>query len=151
MVIDQLPGSLHDADRPAQIQTTNNGLTNWAVTVEVNPSFAGILHAGIRATNGSVYVAAEHADGTLIGPAATIQDRYAGGTGETIMLFATGFGPALASGEALSVTPEIVIDGISADVAFAGQVGSGLGRFNVMVPPSYARPGRARGRAIKQF
>ncbi len=52
------------------------------------------------------------------------------------MLFATGFGPTLASGEVLTVTPTIVIDGIAADVIFAGLVGPGLYQFNVVVPSS---------------
>jgi uncharacterized protein (TIGR03437 family) len=50
------------------------------------------------------------------------------------MLFATGFGPAAASGVALAVVPAIVIDGISADVSFAGLVGPGLYQINVTVP-----------------
>jgi len=54
--------------------------------------------------------------------------------GETITLFATGFGPTLSSGETLAVTPSILIDGISTDVAFAGLVGPGLYQFNVAVP-----------------
>jgi uncharacterized protein (TIGR03437 family) len=50
------------------------------------------------------------------------------------MLFATGFGPTPPSGGALAVTPAIVIDGIDADVTFAGLVGPGLYQFNVVVP-----------------
>jgi uncharacterized protein (TIGR03437 family) len=50
------------------------------------------------------------------------------------MLFGTGFGAALASGEALAQAPAIVIDGIDADVSFAGLVGPGLYQFNVVVP-----------------
>jgi uncharacterized protein (TIGR03437 family) len=33
------------------------------------------------------------------------------------------------------VTPAIVIDGLAADVTFAGLVGQGLYQFNVVVPP----------------
>ena len=120
---------------PAQIQTTNNGLTSGAAAVDVNPLAPAFFTLGINATSGNAYVAAEHADGTLIGLPATIKGATPAEPGETIMLFATGFGPALGSG-ALGVTPEIVIDGIAAQVSFAGQVGPGLYQFNLVVPPT---------------
>jgi uncharacterized protein (TIGR03437 family) len=119
---------------PAQIQTTNNGLTSAAVTVNVDPLAPAFFTLGTNATNGNNYVAAEHANGTLIGPAATIQTATPAEPGETIMLFATGFGAPLTSGEALAQAPAIVIDGIDADVTFAGLVGPGLYQFNVVVP-----------------
>jgi uncharacterized protein (TIGR03118 family) len=120
---------------PAQIQTTNNGLTSGSVAVNVNPLAPAFFTLGTNATSGNVYIAAEHANGTLIGPPATIKGGTPAEPGETIMLFATGFGPALASG-VLGVTPEIVMDGIPANVTFAGQVGPGLYQFNVVVPPT---------------
>ena len=119
---------------PAQIQTTNNGLTSAAVTVDVDPLAPAFFTLGTNATSGNTYVAAEHADGTLIGPPATIKTATPAEPGETIVLFATGFGPTPASGGALAVTPTIVIDGIDADVSFAGAVGPGLYQFNVVVP-----------------
>jgi uncharacterized protein (TIGR03118 family) len=119
---------------PAQIQTTNNGLTSAAVTVNVDPLAPAFFTLGTNATNGNNYVAAEHANGTLIGPAATIQTATPAEPGETIMLFATGFGAPLTSGQALAQAPAIVIDGIDADVTFAGLVGPGLYQFNVVVP-----------------
>jgi uncharacterized protein (TIGR03437 family) len=119
---------------PAQIQTTNNGLTSAAVTVNVDPLAPAFFTQGTNATNGNNYVAGEHANGTPIGPAATIQTATPAEPGETIMLFATGFGAPLASGEALAQAPAIVIDGIDADVTFAGLVGPGLFQFNVAVP-----------------
>jgi uncharacterized protein (TIGR03118 family) len=118
----------------AQIQTTNNGLTSAAVTVNVDPLAPGFFTSGVNASSGNVYIAAEHASGALIGPAATIKNAAPAEPGETIMLFATGFGPVAASGEVLAVAPAIVIDGISADVSFAGQVGPGLYQINVTVP-----------------
>jgi uncharacterized protein (TIGR03437 family) len=42
---------------------------------------------------------------------------------------------------ALAVTPSILIDGISADVTFAGLVGPGLYQINVQVPPN-VKPGQ---------
>jgi len=118
----------------AQVQTTNNGLTSAPVTVNVEPLSPGFFTIGTNATSGNLYAAAEHVNGTLIGPAATIKGATPAEPGETIVLFGTGFGPTLASGEVLAVTPTIVIDGIAADVAFAGLVGPGLYQFNVVVP-----------------
>ena len=118
----------------ARIQTTNNGLTSAPLTVNLDLLAPAFFTLGANATSGNVYIAAEHVDGTLIGPAATIKTATPAEPGETIMLFATGFGPTLASGEALAVPPAIVIDGIAADVTFAGQVGPGLYQINVTVP-----------------
>lgn len=118
----------------AQIQTTNNGLSSAPVTVNVDLLAPAFFALGANATSGNIYIAAEHVDGTLIGPAATIKTATPAKPGETIMLFATGFGPPLASGEALAVAPAIVIDGIAADVTFAGLVGPGLYQINVTVP-----------------
>jgi uncharacterized protein (TIGR03118 family) len=121
------------ATGPAQIQTTNNGLTSAAVTANVEPQAPAFFTIGTNASNGNIYVAAEHADGTLIGPAATIKNATPAEPGETIVLFATGFGAPPASGQTLA-TPTIAIDGIDADVVFVGVVGPGLYQFNVVVP-----------------
>jgi uncharacterized protein (TIGR03437 family) len=104
------------------------------VTANVDPLAPAFFTIGTNATSGNIYIAAEHSNGTLIGPAATITGATPAEPIETIMLFATGFGPTLASGEALAVTPTIEIDGIAADVSFAGLVGPGLYQLNVVVP-----------------
>ncbi len=117
----------------AQIQTTNNGLTSASLTVNVDPLAPAFFTLGANAASGNVYIAAEHANGTLIGPA-IIKNASPAEPGETIMLFATGFGPTVAAGEVLAVAPAIVIDGIPADVGFAGLVGPGLYQINVTVP-----------------
>ncbi|MGA2597766.1 MAG: TIGR03118 family protein [Bryobacteraceae bacterium] len=121
------------ATGPAQIQATNNGLTSAAVTANVEPQAPAFFTIGTNASNGNIYVAAEHADGTLIGPAATIKNATPAEPGETIVLFATGIGAPPASGQTLA-TPTIAIDGIDADVVFVGVVGPGLYQFNVVVP-----------------
>jgi uncharacterized protein (TIGR03118 family) len=118
----------------AQIQTANNGLSSAPVTVNVDLLAPAFFTLGANATTGNIYIAAQHVDGTLIGPAATIKTATPAEPGEIIMLFATGFGPPLASGEALAVPPAIVIDGIAAEVSFAGLVGPGLYQINVTVP-----------------
>jgi uncharacterized protein (TIGR03437 family) len=102
----------------------------------VDPLAPAFFTLGANASSGNVYVAAEHVDGTLIGPATTIKSATPVKPGETIMLFATGFGSTLASGDALAVPPAIVIDGIAANVTFAGLVGPGLYQINVTVPPN---------------
>jgi uncharacterized protein (TIGR03437 family) len=123
---------------PALIQTTNNGLTSATAKVNVNPLAPAFFTFGTNAASGNAYVAAEHADGTLIGPPSTVKGGTPAEPGETIALFATGFGPTLGSGETLAVTPSIVIDGIPAQVTFAGLVGPGLCQLNVVVPSSIA-------------
>ena len=127
-----VPATLSTAT--AQIQTTNNGQTSPAVTVNVEPLAPAFFTIGTNATSGIAYVAAEHAGGTLIGPA-TIANATPVEPGETITLYATGFGPTISSGAALAVTPSILIDGISANVTYAGLVGPGLYQINVQVPP----------------
>jgi uncharacterized protein (TIGR03118 family) len=122
----------------AQIQTTNNGLTSAALTVNVEPLAPAFFTIGTNAASGNAYVAAEHATGALIGPT-TITNATPVEPGESITLFATGFGPTGGSGEALAVTPSILIDGNDANVTFAGMVGPGLYQINIQVPPNVSR------------
>ena len=128
-----VPSAVSSANS-VQIQTTNNGLTSPAVTVNVDPLAPAFFTLGTNATNGNTYAAAEHVNGTPIGPPATIKTATPVEPGETITLFGTGFGAPLASGQLLALAPTIVIDGIDADVTFAGLVGPGLYQFNVVVP-----------------
>src|SRR5258708_40333688 len=84
--------------------------------------------------NGGAYAAATHANGSYFGPATL----YPGSTtpakpGETIVLYANGFGPVsntVVSGSAvqsgtLLPAPVIKIGGIAATVTFAGLVSPG--------------------------
>jgi len=123
----------------ARIQITSNGLTSAPVTVDVDLLAPAFFTLGNNTANGNIYVAAEHANGTLIGPAATVKTATPAEPGETIVLYATGFGPSLASGEVLEVTPTIAIDGIAAELTFAGLVGPGLYQFNLVVPAGVTR------------
>ena len=97
--------------------------------------------------NGGPYVAATHANGTLLGPASL----YPGSTtpakpSETIVLYANGFGQTstpVVSGSILqsgilSPLPVIKIGGVAATVQFAGLVAPGEFQFNVVVPSSLA-------------
>ena len=93
------------------------------------------------------YVAAEHANGNFLGPTTL----YPGLTtpakpGETIVLYANGFGPtnaavvsgSISQGGTLSPVPGVSIGGVNATVAFAGLGAPGQFQFNVVVPPSLA-------------
>ena len=122
---------------PAQLQTTNNGLSSGMVTVQVQavaPSFF---------TLDGTHIAATHADGTLIGAASTNPVKTPARGGETVVLYGTGFGqtnPAIPEGllvtkaAPLVTLPVITIGGTTAHVAFGGLVGAGLYQFNVTVP-----------------
>ncbi len=92
------------------------------------------------------YVAAIHADGTLIGKpnllGAGVTTEPAA-PGEIVELYGTGFGPTnpatptaglVATPEMLANTVQVTIGGMTANAAFAGLVGPGLYQFNVTVP-----------------
>jgi len=120
------------------VQVTVNGMASAVFTAKaqaISPSFFVF--------NGGAYVAATHADGTLVGPA-TI---YPGSStpakpGETVVVYANGFGTTstpVVSGSptqsgTLSPLPAIKIGKNAATVAFAGLVGPGEFQFNVAVP-----------------
>jgi uncharacterized protein (TIGR03437 family) len=78
---------------------------------------------------GGAYVAALHADYSLVGATQPAKP------GETILLYGTGFGPTTQATPAPLANPvQIKIGGIAATVAFAGLAGPGLYQFNVTVP-----------------
>jgi uncharacterized protein (TIGR03437 family) len=94
--------------------------------------------------NGGPYVAAAHADGSLLGPAGLYPASTPAKPGETIVLFANGFGPVIlpvikgsaSQSGSLSPLPSITIGGINATVSFSGLVATGEFQFNVTVPSS---------------
>lgn len=112
------------------IVVTNNGLKSASINatdVNLAPSFFTLS----TATNGDVFIAATHANGTVLSttsPAAPV---------ETIVLYGTGFGTGTI-GSAIAL-PTIIIDGIQATVQFAGLIGPGLFQFNVVVPAGVTR------------
>jgi uncharacterized protein (TIGR03437 family) len=125
---------------PLQVKVTTGGTTSAAFTAQAqaeSPSFF-IFGAG-------PYVAGTHANGTYLGPATL----YPGLTtpaapGETVVLYANGFGPVtppVAPGSevqsgSLSSLPAIRIGGLPATVQYAGLVSPGLYQFNVVAPAS---------------
>jgi uncharacterized protein (TIGR03437 family) len=124
----------------AQVVVTYNGATSAAFTApaqSISPSFFVF--------NGGPYVAATHLNGSLIGPATL----YPGAStpakpGETIVLYANGFGPtnvpvqsgSVSQSGMLAPLPVVKIGGVAATVQFAGLVAPGEFQFNVVVPAS---------------
>lgn len=93
--------------------------------------------------NGGPYVAATHANGSLLGPASLYSGlTTAAKPGETVVLYANGFGPTstpLTRGSStqsgtLSPLPAVTIGGLAATVQFAGLVAPGQFQFNVVIP-----------------
>jgi uncharacterized protein (TIGR03437 family) len=121
-----------------QVQVTFNGAASPLFTVQSQP-----LSASFFVFNGGPYVAATHLNGTYIGPTSL----FPGLTtpvmpGETIVLYANGFGPtstatvsgSLVQSGTLSPLPIVKIGGLAANVSFAGLVAVGEYQFNVDVP-----------------
>ena len=123
---------------PVQVNVTNNGATSSSFTAQ-----AQTLSPSFFVFNGGPYIAAVHGNGSLIGSASL----YPGSTtpakpGETILLYANGFGPtgvpvisgSIMQSGTLSPLPVIKIGGVIAAVQFAGLVLPGEFQFNVVVP-----------------
>lgn len=123
---------------PAQVQVTYNGAASPAFTVPAQQYSTSFF-----VFNGGPYVAATRLDGSYIGPASL----FPGLTrpvkpGETIVLYANGFGPTsvlivsdspVQSGT-LPALPVIRIGGVLANVTFAGLVAPGEYQFNIDIP-----------------
>jgi uncharacterized protein (TIGR03437 family) len=124
------------------VQVSDNGVIGANFMVQAQAESPSFFVFG-----GGPYIAATHANGSYIGSTSL----YPGLTtpaqpGETIMLYANGFGPTstpVVSGSVtqsgtLSPMPVITIGGVAATVTFAGLVSPGEFQFNVVVPPSLA-------------
>jgi uncharacterized protein (TIGR03437 family) len=123
-----------------QVVVTNNNTASAAFTVQaqtISPSFF-VFSDG-------QHIAAEHVNGTLLGPASLSVPGYTftpAQPGETVVLFANGFGAtssAVIGGSetqsgTLSTLPVVKIAGLTANVTFAGLISPGLFQFNVVVP-----------------
>jgi uncharacterized protein (TIGR03118 family) len=122
---------------PVQVVVTNNGLASAAVTATLATYAPGFF---ITKNN---YIAALHADGTIVGPT-TLYPNNSTPTksGESISLYATGLGPTAATLDGLVVTansntttlPTVTVNGVSATVTFSGVTSAGLDQVNIMVP-----------------
>ncbi len=123
---------------PVQVVVNSNG-ASASFTAQ-----AQVLSPSFFVFNGGPHVAAVHTNGALIGP----NSLYPGSTmpakpGETVLLFANGFGStsipvvsgSVIQGGTLSTLPVVKIGNNNATVTFAGLVGPGEFQFNVIVPP----------------
>jgi uncharacterized protein (TIGR03118 family) len=128
-----------------KIETTNNGLSSAFVSTTALLTAPSFFLIGTNATNGHLYVAATHANYSLIGPPGLISGTTttAAAPGETILLYGTGFGatnPPVPNGQIvpsplpLPAWPTVVIDAVEAQVVFAGLVDPGLYQINLVVP-----------------
>jgi len=126
----------------APIQVINNGVSSNVVTAVVNPTTPGVY----TNPSGGVYAAAVDANlGTIVTPSTPAQP------GDTIEVFTTGLGivsPPVPDGAAppnspLSYTYNTIaadVDGVAANVGFAGLAPSlaGLYQINVTIPSTTA-------------
>jgi uncharacterized protein (TIGR03437 family) len=123
---------------PVQVVVTNQGAATTTF-----PATAQQLSTSFFIFNGGPYVVATHLDGSLIGPTTLYPGLSTpAASGETIVVYANGFGPvlpAVVNGSAtqtgnLPSLPVVRIGTGTATVTFAGLVSPGLYQFNVQVP-----------------
>jgi uncharacterized protein (TIGR03118 family) len=133
----------------AQIQVTNNGLVGATVSAPITPTAPAFFTLGAADSAGNSYIAAEHANGSLAGPAGLVtgltSTPYT--AGETMVIYGTGFGtpaPLPVDGQLLNtalplaVAPTVTVGGQPATVSFSGLVGPGLYQLNVVLPAGTA-------------
>ena len=120
------------------VQVTVNGVVSTSFTAQ-----AQAVSPSLFVFNGGPYVAARHANGSLLGPVTL----FLGSTtpakpGEIVSLYANGFGTtdtpvvsgSLSQSGTLLTLPVVRIAGAIASVQFAGLVSPGLYQFNVVIP-----------------
>ena len=124
------------------VQVTRSAVSSATFAVQAQASSPSFFMF-----NGGPYVAAQHSDYSLLGPESfsVPGDSFTPAKpGETVLLYANGFGPTtppVVSGSAtqsgaLAALPVVTIGGIPAQVEFAGLVGPGEFQFNVVIPPN---------------
>jgi uncharacterized protein (TIGR03118 family) len=121
------------------IQVNNNGQISAAVNVTINSTAPAFFWF-----TGNKYIAATHANGTLIGPTTLIPGATTQASpGEIIVLYGTGFGgtsPAPPNNQtfvaplALATLPTVTIGGTQAVVTYGGMIEPGVYQINVTVP-----------------
>jgi trimeric autotransporter adhesin len=134
------PGAISGS---VNVQLANKGGTSNPFPVEAQTDSPSFFIFG-----GGPYVAATHADGSLIGPTTLFPGASTPAKpGETVLIYANGFGatstPVVSGGTTqsgkLSPLPVVTIGGAPATVAFAGLNGApGEFQFNVVIPASLA-------------
>jgi uncharacterized protein (TIGR03118 family) len=129
------------ATGPVPVVVTNNGLVSASTTATM-----GAFSPGFFLLKDNASVAALHSSGAIVGATTLYPGESSPATpGETIAIFATGFGPtnpAITNGAIVSApqpvvtAPTVTIGGVSAQVVFAGLVSAGVYQLNVIVPAS---------------
>jgi uncharacterized protein (TIGR03437 family) len=121
-----------------QVQLTNSAGTSNSVQTSLQAGAPGFFQF-----SGVPYVAATHANGSLIGPASLIPGLTTPAKlGEEIVVYGSGFGqtsPAIVNGSEvqqgkLPSSPKFTIGGSTVKVKFAGVISPGLYQFNIVVP-----------------
>ena len=125
---------------PVTVRVAVNGIVSAAFTTQGQTASPALF-----TFVGTSYAAATHADYSYIGPTTL----YPGATtpakpGETILLYANGFGAtanAITAGSpsqsgSLAKLPAVQIGGVPATVRFGALISPGLFQFNVVVPPN---------------
>ena len=122
---------------PVQVSVANQGLASGSVAATmqtVSPAFF------ITKSN---YAAALHVNNTIVGPTTLYPNNSTpAAPGETIEVYATGFGPGSTTiPDGMVITTPIPITGVTATiggapatVTYAGLVGAGLYQLNITVP-----------------
>ena len=128
------------------ITTANNGLNSTSVSgtvAAVAPAFFTL--GAVDSTTGNSYIAAEHANGSIAGPANLVTGITSTpyNAGETMVLYGTGFGATttvppngqlLSAAIPLATAPTATVGGQAATISFAGLVGPGLYQLNIVLP-----------------
>jgi uncharacterized protein (TIGR03118 family) len=119
------------------VVVTNNGLAGASTTGTLATYAPGFF---ITKSN---YIAALHADGTIVGPT-TLYPNNSTPTkaGETISLYCTGLGPTVATVDGLvltaptntAATPTVTVNGVAATVTASVLQSAGLNQVNITVP-----------------
>ncbi len=122
---------------PVQVSTVNQTLASGSTSATMQASSPAFF---ISKSN---YAAALHANNTIVGPTTLFANNSTpAAPGETIMLFATGFGPGsttIPDGQIITTPIPITgvtatIGGAPATVTYSGLVGAGLYQLNITVP-----------------
>ena len=119
---------------PVQVTTQFGKTTPLSVTEQsTSLGFLVIDVAG--------HVAAQHLDYSLLGPTSLDHTFTAAKPGETVTVYATGFGPTnppitnqLTGTGPLPSLPSVTIGGVPAFVRYAGLASPGLYQLNIVVP-----------------
>ena len=124
---------------PVMVQSGTVSIAPFSINMQpVSPSLLLFDTVG--------HIAATHANYSLLGPIGLYPTSTPAAPGETITLYAVGFGlpaTALINGSStqagsLAVIPVCQVGGTSATLTFAGLSGPGLYQLNLTIPPTAA-------------